>query len=101
MRTSASTARLIIEDDGPGIDPDGLDRIFDRFWRHDASRTRSTGGAGLGLAIVAAIVPRTEGRSWPPTELIVGTSSPSSYRPQQLTRPARLADSAMSHNTRI
>jgi two-component system, OmpR family, sensor kinase len=50
------TASLTVEDDGPGIDPRHLDSVFDRFWRRDPSRTRATGGAGLGLAIVSALV---------------------------------------------
>jgi signal transduction histidine kinase len=48
---------LVIEvaDGGTGIPPDAIDRIFDRFARGDDSRTRSDGGAGLGLAIVNAV----------------------------------------------
>jgi two-component system OmpR family sensor kinase len=45
-----------VEDDGPGIDPDQRDRVFDRFHRTDKARDRASGGAGLGLAIVRAIV---------------------------------------------
>jgi two-component system OmpR family sensor kinase len=45
---------LVVADDGPGFDPQILQRPFDRFSRADAARGRS-GGAGLGLAIVAAI----------------------------------------------
>jgi two-component system OmpR family sensor kinase len=49
-------AVLEVEDHGPGMDPDEAGKVFDRFYRADPSRTRASGGAGLGLAIVAAIV---------------------------------------------
>ena len=47
--------RVEIEDHGPGIGPADADRLFERFYRVDGSRNRTTGGNGLGLAIVAAI----------------------------------------------
>ncbi len=48
--------RVAVEDTGPGIEPDELERIFDRFYRVDPSRTRATGGAGLGLTIARQLV---------------------------------------------
>jgi two-component system OmpR family sensor kinase len=47
---------LSVADDGPGMDADVAARAFERFYRGDPARARATGGAGLGLSIVAAIV---------------------------------------------
>jgi two-component system OmpR family sensor kinase len=47
--------RFVVLDDGPGIPGDERERVFERFRRVDAGRSRNTGGAGLGLAIVRAI----------------------------------------------
>ena len=49
-------AEVRVRDDGPGLDPEQAGRVFDRFWRADESRTRKTGGSGLGLSILHAIV---------------------------------------------
>jgi signal transduction histidine kinase len=53
--------RFVVTDDGPGIPPDERTRIFERFHRTDAARSRSSGGAGLGLAIVRAIAEAHDG----------------------------------------
>jgi two-component system OmpR family sensor kinase len=45
-----------VADEGPGLAPDEAARVFERFYRADPSRTRSSGGSGLGLSIVAALV---------------------------------------------
>ncbi|EAP0777254.1 two-component system sensor histidine kinase RstB [Salmonella enterica] len=50
-----SQAALIVEDDGPGIEADARERVFEPFVRLDPSRDRATGGCGLGLAIVHSI----------------------------------------------
>ena len=55
--------RFVVRDDGPGIAPDQLERVFERFHRTDSSRTRRGGGAGLGLAIVLAIAEAHGGRA--------------------------------------
>ncbi len=57
-------ARLEVKDSGPGIDADNLSKVFERFYRSDASRSRVQGGAGLGLSLVAAIVHAHGGRAW-------------------------------------
>jgi two-component system OmpR family sensor kinase len=45
---------VVVSDDGEGIDPEALDRIFDPFWRGDPARSGE--GAGLGLAVAKRIV---------------------------------------------
>ena len=58
VRVHNGNHRAVVEvhDDGPGMAPDVAERAFERFSRADASRSRDGGGAGLGLAIVQAIV---------------------------------------------
>ena len=51
-----------MQDSGIGIDSESLPHIFDRFFRADSSRTRGTGGSGLGLSIARWIVGRHGGR---------------------------------------
>ncbi|MEZ5102167.1 MAG: HAMP domain-containing sensor histidine kinase [Thermoleophilia bacterium] len=53
-----------VEDTGEGIPADALRRVFDRFWRADASRSRARGGSGLGLAIAQGLVEAQGGRIW-------------------------------------
>jgi signal transduction histidine kinase len=54
-RRSGGDVVIAVSDSGPGISPEHLDRIFDRFGRADAGRSRESGGVGLGLSIVRAI----------------------------------------------
>jgi two-component system OmpR family sensor kinase len=60
---------LVVSDNGPGVAPEHLPHIFDRFYRGDPSRDRATGGAGLGLAVAKNLVElhggRIEARSEP------------------------------------
>jgi two-component system sensor histidine kinase BaeS len=50
------TASVCVNDNGPGVPDEELPQIFNRFWRGDKSRTRASGGAGLGLAIARQLV---------------------------------------------
>jgi two-component system OmpR family sensor kinase len=52
---NGTNAVLEVEDSGPGLSDEELEQVFERFHRGDPSRTRSTGGVGLGLSIVSAV----------------------------------------------
>jgi two-component system OmpR family sensor kinase len=56
VRRAGDRAVLEVRDHGPGLPAGTGDRVFDRFWRTEAGRSRGRGGSGLGLAIVKAIV---------------------------------------------
>ena len=58
---TASNAVICIQDTGVGIPAESLDHVFERFYRVDKARSRSTGGSGLGLSIVRNIVRRNGG----------------------------------------
>ncbi|WP_232090755.1 ATP-binding protein [Billgrantia diversa] len=56
VRETAGAAEILIDDFGPGIRPEDLERVFDPFTRLETSRSRETGGIGLGLPITRAIL---------------------------------------------
>ena len=64
LERGPAEARLVVADDGPGLPPQALERVFDRFYRVDRARSRAHGGTGLGLAIVRHITEAHGGRVW-------------------------------------
>ena len=64
---------FIVEDQGRGIAPEKLERIFERFQQGDASDARDLGGTGLGLALSRSIIEQHGGRMWAESEVGKGS----------------------------
>jgi len=62
LSATADRVRILVTDQGIGIPPEHLPKLFDRFYRVDAARRRTEGGAGLGLAIVKTLVEAQGGK---------------------------------------
>jgi two-component system sensor histidine kinase SenX3 len=87
-RGSKDWIEIAVSDQGIGIEPKDLDRIFERFYRADRARSRATGGTGLGLAIVKHIATNHAGRVDVVSTVGVGSTF-------TLRLPARPPDAAL------
>lgn len=81
---SQTDVEFRVQDSGPGIEPDDLPHVFDRFYRTDKSRQRDSGGSGLGLAIAKSLVENHGGKIWAESKLGGGSTFvirlPGSYK---------------------
>lgn len=89
VMVSSATCVLRVEDEGPGIPAGSAERMFDAFWRGEASRSRHSGGSGLGLAVVAAIARAHGGHALCVPSADGGTAI-------ELSWPSRLHHSSMN-----
>lgn len=64
VRRDAGVVVVAVRDTGPGLTAEQRHRVFERFYRVDASRSRALGGSGVGLAICAALADAMDGRVW-------------------------------------
>jgi len=71
---SSPTIEAWVQDNGPGIPPESVERVFERFYRVDKARSREQGGTGLGLAIVKHIIQSHHGEVWLKSELGAGST---------------------------
>ncbi len=90
---SAGTSRaLAVTDDGPGLAPEVVAHVFDRFYRGDPSRSRISGGSGLGLSIAKSIVDAHDGTITLVTSVDNGTTF-------SIQLPAASIDTTKAHIT--
>jgi two-component system phosphate regulon sensor histidine kinase PhoR len=71
---NGDTFEVCVQDDGPGIPSEALERVFERFFRVDKARSREQGGTGLGLSIVKHIIQSHGGKVWAKSELNKGAA---------------------------
>ena len=74
LEKNGSHALFVATNQGESIPEEDLPRVFDRFWRSDKARARSTGGYGLGLAIAKGIAESHGGKIWATSDDVQGTS---------------------------
>ncbi|OIK17053.1 two-component sensor histidine kinase [Bacillus sp. MUM 116] len=74
IQGKADFVEIEVRDNGSGIEQESLPYIFERFYRVDTSRNKSTGGSGLGLAIAKQIITEHGGDIWVESQLGLGTS---------------------------
>jgi two-component system phosphate regulon sensor histidine kinase PhoR len=86
------SARFMVEDTGPGIAPEHLPRLTERFYRVDAGRSRAAGGSGLGLAIVKHVLQHHGATLEVASEPDVGSTFACVFPPRRVIDGARSAN---------
>ena len=86
---AAEAVRFVVSDQGPGVEPDELPYLFERFWKGDRARSRDAGGSGLGLSIVRQIVELHGGSLTLESELGAGTTVTVRFPPERVSLKRR------------
>lgn len=95
-----NSIEIRVEDDGPGIPPGKRARVFEPFTRLDFSRSRDSGGAGLGLAIAKGIINRHQGTIWAEDSRELGGAVLTIHMPLKQKSPIIEAEDALKHSDR-
>jgi signal transduction histidine kinase len=74
VKVHPDAVQIGVADRGIGIQPEHLDRVFDRFYQVDSASTRKVGGSGLGLSICKAVVEAHKGKIWVESQVGMGSS---------------------------
>jgi two-component system, OmpR family, phosphate regulon sensor histidine kinase PhoR len=94
-RASPQGAEFAVEDTGPGIEPEHIPRLTERFYRIDRGRSRETGGTGLGLAIAKHALARHQATLDIESEIGNGSRFSARFPARRVVpTPARLASGA-------
>ncbi|MEV0981535.1 HAMP domain-containing sensor histidine kinase [Streptomyces sp. NPDC049915] len=99
VRRAGPFSCVDVEDDGPGIPPDLLPHVFERFARGDSARSRATGSTGLGLAIVQAVASAHGGAV--SVDSVPGRTVFTVHLPALTGRPAQDSQAQHSATTRV
>ena len=86
-QASGEGAKFCVRDNGPGIPPEHLPRLTERFYRVDVGRSRSSGGTGLGLAIVKQVLRRHDAELLINSQPGVGSEFCCQFNLARLQRP--------------
>ena len=100
LSTDGESARLMVRDSGPGIPPDQIAHVFERFYQVDESTTRAQPGTGIGLSLVKELV-ELHGGTIAVESGSAGTTFTATIPPRVAADGVAVADAADAPDARI